>query len=114
MKLNEFTLNRQIGRNAHLLAEAISRMETAGERHPYVRMLIDVLEQRRPDWALVEDQRTLYVHVIAHMSGNAIPEEDIDLALRVRQIERSLVNQVTSPVLEEDEQEEEDLDEEPA
>lgn len=97
MKLNEFTLNRQIGRNAHLLAEAISRMETAEERHPYVRMLLDVLEQRRPDWALVEDQRALYLHVVGHMSGNAIPEEEIDLALKVRKIERSLLHEAHAP-----------------
>jgi hypothetical protein len=99
MKLNEFTLNRQIGRNAHLFAEAITRMETAEERHPYVRMLIDVLEQRRPDWSLVEDQRALYMHVIGQMSGNAIAEEEIDLALNVRKIERSLLQDGLSPEL---------------
>lgn len=90
-------------------------METAEERHPYVRMLMDVLEQRRPDWALVEDQRALYLHVIGHMSGNAIAEEEIDLALKVRKIERAVLHEVLSPApSQEEEEEEEDVEDETA
>ena len=51
MRMNEKMLNRQLGRNAQEFAQAIGRMETPAVRYPYLRELLAVIEEARPEWA---------------------------------------------------------------
>ena len=44
-------LDRQVGRNAQLFAEATGALPSAEERFPYVRILVALIENAHPEWS---------------------------------------------------------------
>ncbi|MCS7081752.1 MAG: DUF4290 domain-containing protein [Bacteroidetes bacterium] len=44
-------VDRQVGRNAQLYAQAIAQIPDKVRRYPHLRVLISIIEQAHPDWA---------------------------------------------------------------
>lgn len=90
MRMNEKMLNRQLGRNAQEFAQAIGRMETPAVRYPYLRELLAVIEEARPEWAEAAHKADLFTHLIRDLSAADIAVDEIHTALRARDAERTL------------------------
>ena len=90
MRYNEKMFNRQIGRNAQLLAEAVGRMETPEARYPYLRSLLAVIEEARPEWAEADHRVSLYTHLVRDLSRADLAEAEVEAAVRAREAEREL------------------------
>ncbi len=90
MRYNETMFNRQLGRNAQLFAHAIGRMETPEERYPYIRELLAVIEEARPEWAEAAHKAPLYAHLVRELCGPLVTDEEIEAAVRTRDAERAL------------------------
>ena len=94
MRYNEKMFNRQLGRNAQLFAQAVGRMETPEARHPYLRQLVAVIEEARPEWAEVAHKVPLYTHLVRELCGPFVGDEEIEAAVRARDAERALAAEV--------------------
>nr|BCX01637.1 MAG: hypothetical protein KatS3mg041_1683 [Bacteroidota bacterium] len=44
-------VDRQVGRNAQLYAQAIAQIPEKTRRYPHLRVLISIIEQAHPEWA---------------------------------------------------------------
>ena len=87
MKYPNKVVDRQVGRNAQLFAQAIAGMDTPEARYPYLRILISIIEQAHPEWNQAPKKDRQIAHLIVQMS----PELDIDEVaevVRVRDEER--------------------------
>lgn len=90
MRYNEKMFNRQIGRNAQLLAEAVGRMATPEARYPHLRALLAVIEEARPEWAAADHRIGLFTHLVRELSGAEVDEAEVAAAVRARDAEREL------------------------
>ena len=87
MKYPNKVVDRQVGRNPQLFAQAIAGMDTPEARYPYLRILISIIEQAHPEWNQAPKKDRQIAHLIVQMS----PELDIDEVaevVRVRDEER--------------------------
>ncbi len=96
MKYNEKMFNRQMGRNAQLFARKVGEMETPEARYPYLRMLVGVVEQARPEWVEVPEKAQLYTHLINEMAEQPIAPEEIARVVRVRDRERQTLHDLST------------------
>ncbi len=80
-------VDRQVGRNAELFAQAISRMDTPESRYPYLRILISIIEQAHPEWnqAPSKDRQ---IAKLANEMSIALNEDEVADVVRVRDEER--------------------------
>jgi hypothetical protein len=81
-------VDRQVGRNAELFAEAIGAMETAEARYPYLRILISVLEQAHPEWNQAPTKDRHIAHIVFKMSRGQILMDETAEVVRLRDEER--------------------------
>lgn len=96
MKYNEKMFNRQIGRNTQLFAQAVSAMESEQARYPYLRILISVIEQARPEWIQVPQKEQLFTHLINEMTEQPIDAGEITRVIQVRDAERQLLQDIAA------------------
>lgn len=96
MKYNEKMFNRQIGRNTQLFAQAVGALETPEARYPYLRILVSVIEQARPEWIQVPQKEQLFTHLIHEMTDSAIAAEEIAQVLAVRDAERQVLQDIAT------------------
>lgn len=80
-------VDRQVGRNAELFAQAISRMETPEGRYPYLRILISIIEQAHPEWNQAPSKDRQIARLATEMS-NGLNEDEVADVVRVRDEER--------------------------
>lgn len=92
IKYENKIFDRQVGRNADLLAESIGKMPTEEERYPYIRILISIIEQAHPEWNQAPNKDKQIAHLIFHMSHGGIPQEETALVCRLRDEERGYSN----------------------
>jgi hypothetical protein len=85
-------VDRQVGRNAELFAQAIAEMETAEERYPYLRILISILEQAHPEWNQAPHKDRQMSHLIHQMSNETLDMDEVAEIGRVRDAERGYFN----------------------
>ena len=81
-------VDRQVGRNAELFAQAIGEMETPEERYPYLRILISILEQAHPEWNQAPHKDRQMSHLIHQMSNDTLDMDEVAEIVRVRDEER--------------------------
>ncbi|WP_456425902.1 DUF4290 domain-containing protein [Rhodocaloribacter sp.] len=81
-------VDRQVGRNAELFAQAIGQMETAEERYPYLRILISIIEQAHPEWNQAPQKDRQIAHLIMRMSKGTLDLNEVAEVVRVRDEER--------------------------
>ena len=85
-------VDRQVGRNAELFAQAIAELESAEARYPYLRILISIIEQAHPEWSQAPQKGQQIAHLIRQMCDNRLAEDEIVEVVRVRDEERGYSN----------------------
>jgi hypothetical protein len=80
-------IDRQVGRNAELFADAIAAMEKPEERYPYLRILVSIIEQAHPEWNQAPRKDRQIAHLVGQMADNLNADEVADV-VRVRDEER--------------------------
>ena len=81
-------VDRQVGRNAELFAQAISGIGTPERRYPYLRILISIMEQAHPEWGQAPQKDVHLSHLIAQMSEGKLEGNEVAEVVRVRDEER--------------------------
>ena len=81
-------IDRQVGRNAQLFAQALGEMDTAEERYPYLRILVSIIEQAHPEWKQVPDKDRQIARLVVQMSESELDSEEVAEVVRVRDEER--------------------------
>ena len=81
-------VDRQVGRNAELFAQAIGLKETAEERYPYLRILISIIEQAHPEWNQAPQKDKQIAQLVLHMSKGGLDLTEVSEVVRVRDEER--------------------------
>lgn len=90
LRPNDAMLSRQLGRNTQTFAREIGRMDTPEARHPYLRQLLAVIDEARPEWAEAEHRADLFRHLVGRLCGPMVTDDEIDAAVRARDAERAL------------------------
>ena len=83
-------LDRQVGRNAQLFAEALAELETPAERFPYVRILVSLIETAHPEWNQAPQKDRQIAELAYHLSGKTLDMDETAAVVRVRDEERGL------------------------
>lgn len=82
-------VDRQVGRNAELFALAVGETKkTPEERYPFLRILISILEQARPEWHQSPTKDRQLAHAIFKLSRGMIPVDETAEVVRLRDMER--------------------------
>ncbi|MEX0747050.1 MAG: DUF4290 domain-containing protein, partial [Rhodothermales bacterium] len=76
-------IDRQVGRNAELFADAIAGMDKPEERYPYLRILVSIIEQAHPEWNQAPKKDRQIAHLVGMMSEKLNSDEVADV-VRVR------------------------------
>ena len=83
-------LDRQIGRNAQLLAEGIAALPTPEARFPYVRILVALVEAAHPEWSGSPQKTRQVADLAVLLSDRTIDADEVADVVRVRDEERGL------------------------
>ncbi|HEX7069915.1 MAG TPA: DUF4290 domain-containing protein [Rhodothermales bacterium] len=81
-------IDRQVGRNAQLLAETVSSLQSPEGRYPYLRILVSIVEQAHPEWGQVPRKDRHIAHLVSELSGSRLTEDEVAGVVRVRDQER--------------------------
>ncbi len=81
-------VDRQVGRNAELFAQAISELETPERRYAYLRILISVIEQAHPEWNQAPQKDHQISFLIGQMCQHSMDDDEGAEVVRVRVEER--------------------------
>ncbi len=88
MKYDTKIVDRQVGRNAELFAQAIDELETAEHRFPYLRILISIIEQAHPEWNQAPQKDRQIAFLIGQMCQHAMDADEVADVVRIRDEER--------------------------
>ena len=88
MKQHEKIVDRQVGRNAELFAQAITNLESPEKRYPYLRILISIVEQAHPEWNQAPQKDRQMAQMISKMSDDLLDVDEVAEVVRVRDEER--------------------------
>lgn len=83
-------LDRQVGRNAQLLAEAAGALDTPAERFPYVRILVSLIEHAHPEWSQAPQKAQQIAELAAAMSNRTLDRAEVADVVRVRDEEKGV------------------------
>ena len=86
-------IDRAIGRNAEMLAQALTGLTTAQERYPYIRVLVGLVEQARPEMAAAPTKDALIARAILHLSKGALNQAEVAEVVRIRDAEQGIVQE---------------------
>ena len=81
-------VDRQVGRNAELFAQAINGLDTAEQRYPYLRILVSIVEQAHPEWNQAPQKDRQISRLVQQQMGGRVDEAEIVEVVRVRDEER--------------------------
>lgn len=81
-------VDRQVGRNAELFAQAISGIDSREQRYPYLRILVSIMEQAHPEWSQAPQKDRHLAHLIREMSQKTLDGGEVAEVIRVRDEER--------------------------
>ncbi|MEL6616117.1 MAG: DUF4290 domain-containing protein [Bacteroidota bacterium] len=90
MQYDRRILDRQVGRNAQLFAEAISELDTAAERFPYLRILVALVENAHPEWNQAPQKDQQIAELVLHLSNKTLDRDEVAAIVRVRDEERGI------------------------
>ena len=86
-------IDRAIGRNAEMLAQALTSLSTEQERYPYIRVLVGLVEQARPEMAAAPTKDALIAKAILHLSKGALNQAEVAEVVRIRDAEQGIVQE---------------------
>lgn len=81
-------VDRQVGRNAQLFANAIADLDGPEVRYPYLRILVALIEQAHPELSQAPEKDRQIAELAAEMSGGDLDEDEISIVVRARDEER--------------------------
>lgn len=81
-------LDRKVGRNAQLFAQAIARLDTPRDRFPYLRILISLIEKAHPEWERSQKKCRQVSRLVGQLSDGALCEKEVTAVVEVRDDER--------------------------
>lgn len=84
-------LDRQVGRNAQLFAQAIAGLDRPEDRYPYLRILVALVETAHPEWTQAPNKHEQIAEVLVQMSEDRLALQEVADVVRVRDEERGLV-----------------------
>jgi hypothetical protein len=84
----EKLIDRQVGRNAQLFAEAITGLDAPEDRYPYLRILVSLIEQAHPEWGQAPEKDRQIGELVRDLSGGEIQVEEVAIVVRARDAER--------------------------
>ena len=90
MDFDRRILDRQVGRNAQLLAEAAAGLASPEDRFPYVRILVSLIEHAHPEWSQAPQKPEQVAELAVAMSGGALDAAEVADVVRVRDEERGV------------------------
>ncbi len=88
MHYDKKIVDRQVGRNAELFAQAIAQLDSAEARYPYLRILISIIEQAHPEWNQAPQKDRQIAYLIDQLSQGTINSDEAADVVRVRDEER--------------------------
>ena len=88
MSYSREILDRKVGRNAQLFAQAIARLDTPRDRFPYLRILVSLIEEAHPEWEKPEKKCRQVARLAGQMSEGALCEKEVTSVVKVRDDER--------------------------
>lgn len=83
-------IDRQVGRNAQLFAEATGALGSAAERYPYVRILVSLIENAHPEWSAAPQKARQIAELAVALSDGVLDPDEVADVVRVRDEERGL------------------------
>lgn len=83
-------LDRQVGRNAQLFAEAAGTLATPEARFPYVRILTALIENAHPEWSQAPQKPDQVAELAVALSNGTLVADEVADVVRVRDEERGL------------------------
>ena len=86
-------LDRQVGRNAQLLAEAAGGLPSAEARFPYLRILVALIENAHPEWSQAPQKAAQVAELAVAMSDRALDADEVADVVRVGDEERGMGTQ---------------------
>ena len=81
-------LDRQVGRNAQLLAEAIAALDQPEDRYPYLRILVSLIEHAHPEWNQAPQKDRQIAETVWMMSDQKLDQDEVALVVQARDEER--------------------------
>ncbi|MEM6326451.1 MAG: DUF4290 domain-containing protein [Bacteroidota bacterium] len=90
MQYDRRILDRQVGRNTQLFAEAIAELGTPQDRFPYLRILVSLIENAHPEWNQAPQKDQQIAELAYHLSDKALDRQEIADVVRVRDEERGI------------------------
>ena len=90
MQYDRRILDRQVGRNAQLFAEAIAELDGPEERFPYLRILVSLIENAHPEWNQAPQKDRQIAELAYHLSNKTLEQDEVADIVRVRDEERGI------------------------
>lgn len=107
MDYNDKIVDKQVGRNSDLFAQAIGKLETRAERYPHLRILVSIIEQAHPEWNHAPNKDRQVSSLVMRMSKGLLDPEEVAEIVQLRDAERGW-----APIPEGDDDDDDDGDEE--
>lgn len=90
MQYDRRIIDRQVGRNAQLFAEAVAELDAPDERFPYLRILVALIENAHPEWNQAPQKDAQIAELAYHLSNKALSKDEVAGIVRVRDEERGI------------------------
>lgn len=81
-------VDRQVGRNAQLYAEAIAELDAPADRYPHLRILVSLIEQAHPEWGQAPEKGRQIGELARDLGGGELDVEEVSLVVKARDEER--------------------------
>lgn len=88
MPYDDKIIDRQVGRNAQLFAQAIAEIDSEERRYPYLRILVGLIEQAHPEWGQAPEKDQQVAGLARELSGGGLDREEVARVVRARDVER--------------------------
>lgn len=88
MPYDDKIIDRQVGRNAQLFAQAITDLDSEEKRYPYLRILVGLVEQAHPEWSQAPEKDQQIAALTHELSGGVLDREEVARVVRARDEER--------------------------
>ena len=83
-------IDRQVGRNAQLFAQAIASLDAPERRYPYLRILISLIESAHSEWNQAPNKDRQIAELIMQMSERQLDPDEVADVVRARDEERGV------------------------
>jgi len=92
MRYENTMIDRQVGRNAELFAEAIADLDSKEERYPYLRILVSLIEQAHPEWRQTPNKAEQIADLACELSNDGLDFDEVEETVQVRDKEQGYHN----------------------